>query len=72
MPVSGALSHIDISVGHPARSIPFYAAFLGALGYRRSKIPLPAWSGADPSRATWSLPCRGGSALRDRAATGAP
>jgi catechol 2,3-dioxygenase-like lactoylglutathione lyase family enzyme len=55
VPVTGALAHIDISIGHPARSIPFYAALLGALGYRRTAIPMPEWSGANPTRATWSL-----------------
>ena len=38
MATTGPLSHIDISVGYPDRSIPFYDAFLKALGYRRWKI----------------------------------
>lgn len=33
MPITGPLAHIDLSVGHPERSIPFYAAFFEALGY---------------------------------------
>jgi catechol 2,3-dioxygenase-like lactoylglutathione lyase family enzyme len=52
---SGPLSHIDISVGYPERSIPFYAAFLEALGYRRWNVPLPEWQGASPSRASWGI-----------------
>jgi hypothetical protein len=35
VPISGPLSHIDISIGYPEKSIPFYAAFFEALGYRR-------------------------------------
>lgn len=53
MPITGALSHIDISVGYPARSIPFYDALLQALGYRRWRIDHPEWAGEDPSRASW-------------------
>ena len=41
MPEAGALSHIDISVGYPQRSIPFYDALLTALGYRRWQIDMP-------------------------------
>jgi catechol 2,3-dioxygenase-like lactoylglutathione lyase family enzyme len=53
MPVTGPLSHIDISVGDPARSIAFYDALLTALGFERWQISAPEWSGANPSRATW-------------------
>jgi len=55
MPITGPLTHIDISVGYPEKSIPFYAAFLEALGYRRWKVALPEWKGPNPSRATWGL-----------------
>ena len=55
MPISGPLSHIDISVGYPERSIPFYDALLSSIGYRRWKIDAPDWAGANPSRATWSI-----------------
>ena len=55
MPSTGSLSHIDISVGYPDRSIPFYDAFFGALGYTRWEISDIKWSGASPERATWSL-----------------
>ena len=51
MPNTGALAHIDISVGYPEKSIPFYAAFFEALGYRRREISLPEWQG-DHRRAT--------------------
>lgn len=55
MPVRGPLSHIDISVGYPDRSIPFYDALLTTLGYRRWQLEAPEWSGEHPQRATWSL-----------------
>lgn len=55
MPITGPLTHIDISVGYPERSIPFYAAFFGALGYRRWKVSTPEWQDPNPSRATWGL-----------------
>ena len=60
MATTGALSHIDISVGYPERSIPFYDAFFAALGYRRWDFDDPAWQGANPTRATWSLKTEAG------------
>lgn len=56
MPISGLPSHIDLSVGDPARSIPFYAALLGALGFERRDVAMPEWRGEHPTRATWGLP----------------
>jgi catechol 2,3-dioxygenase-like lactoylglutathione lyase family enzyme len=53
MPVTGSLSHIDISVGYPERSIPFYDAFFRALGYRRWNVDQPEWQGPSATRATW-------------------
>jgi glyoxylase I family protein len=61
MPEAGALSHIDISVGYPQRSIPFYDALLTALGYRRWQIDMPEFSGDRPSRAAWWRRSRDGS-----------
>jgi len=55
MPSLGPLSHIDISVGYPERSIPFYDALLTSLGYRRWQISAPDWAGPSPRRATWSI-----------------
>ncbi len=60
MPVTGALTHIDISIGYPERSIPFYAAFFGALGYRRWSVSEPEWQGPSPRRATWGTKYPGG------------
>lgn len=55
MPVCGPLSHIDISVGRPEKSIPFYHALLTSIGYRRWALDEPEWSGDSPSRATWGI-----------------
>ena len=55
MPTTGRPCHIDISVGYPERSIPFYAALLEALGYRRWNVPSPEWQGESPRRASWGL-----------------
>jgi glyoxylase I family protein len=55
MPVTGLMSHLDISAGYPARSIPFYDAFLSALGFRRTEGFTPEFSGANPTRAGWEL-----------------
>ena len=60
MPVNGALSHIDISVGYPERSIPFYHALLTNLGYRRWTPDAPDFSGPNPRRAAWSMTYPGG------------
>jgi catechol 2,3-dioxygenase-like lactoylglutathione lyase family enzyme len=49
----GPPSHIDLSVSDPDRSIPFYAAFFGALGYRRFRSDLPGFTGERPERAAW-------------------
>jgi catechol 2,3-dioxygenase-like lactoylglutathione lyase family enzyme len=55
VPITGPLAHIDISIGYPERSIPFYTAFFEALGYRRWNVPRPEWQGPSPSRATWGI-----------------
>ncbi len=55
MAIPGSPAHIDISVGDPDASIPFYAALLETLGYRRRRAPAPGWHGEHPARATWSL-----------------
>ncbi len=63
MPTTGPLTHIDISVGYPERSIPFYAAFLEALGYRRASVDADGWREPDPQRAWWSLPYGNGASF---------
>jgi glyoxylase I family protein len=55
MSVRGPLSHIDLSVGDPDRSIPFYAALFEALGFRRFRSPDPAFAAERPRRAAWFL-----------------
>ena len=52
---TGPLSHIDISVGYPEKSIPFYDALLTGLGYRRWYPDNPQWAEPGPERATWSM-----------------
>lgn len=59
MAQTGSLNHIDISVGYPDRSIPFYDAFFRALGYRRWQMS-GDWEGERPKRATWSIALSGG------------
>jgi catechol 2,3-dioxygenase-like lactoylglutathione lyase family enzyme len=54
-PRTGSLNHIDITVGYPERSIPFYDVFFRALGYKRWKLEDPDWDWARPQRATWSI-----------------
>ena len=55
MPITGPLTHIDISVGYPEKSIPFYAAFFEALGYRRWHLPMHEWQEPGATRATWGI-----------------
>jgi catechol 2,3-dioxygenase-like lactoylglutathione lyase family enzyme len=63
MPVTGPLSHLDISVGHPARSIAFYDTFLTALGFLRIEGFTSEFSGASPTRAGWRLQMIGGASF---------
>ena len=60
MAQTGSLNHIDISVGYPDRSIPFYDAFFTALGYKRWQLD-GDWGGDRPQRATWSIKLTDGS-----------
>ncbi len=53
MAVQGPLSHIDLSISDPDRSIPFYEAFFEALGYRRFKSDACDFAGPKPRRAAW-------------------
>jgi glyoxylase I family protein len=55
VPITGPLTHIDISIGYPERSIPFYAAFFESLGYRRWSIAMPEWQEPGATRATWGI-----------------
>ena len=63
MPVTGLLSHLDISVGYPARSIAFYDSFLTALGFRRTEGFTAEFFGDDPTRACWLLETTEGAAF---------
>lgn len=53
MPTRGLISHIDLSIGDPERSIPFYSALFGALGWTRFASEQPGFTGPHPSRAAW-------------------
>lgn len=61
--VRGPLSHIDLSVSDPALAIPFYDAFLTALGFHRFTPSQPDFTGDHPSRASWFMKYPGTSAL---------
>jgi len=60
MALHGPLSHIDLSISDPDRSIPFYAAFFGALGFHRFAPDDPDFAGERPRRAAWFLEYPGG------------
>ncbi len=55
MPERGPLSHIDLTVTDPARSILFYGKFFEALGYRRFRSDNPEFAGPNPQRAGWFI-----------------
>ncbi len=55
MPIRGPLTHIDLSISDPDRSIPFYEALFVALGYERIRIAAPAFQGPRPRRAAWQV-----------------
>jgi hypothetical protein len=47
MPLRGLLSHIDMTISDPDRSIPFCRTFFEALGWRRFQTDAPDFY-ADP------------------------
>ena len=63
MSIRGPLHHIDVSVGDPRRSIPFYTAFFRALGYKRLRIDHAGFTGEQPTRAAWGIRYPGGTAF---------
>lgn len=60
MPVTGPLDHVDICVSDVSQSLPFYAAFFGALGYERWYGQRSEFHSDPPQRAAWSLRYAGG------------
>ena len=52
---NGYLSHVDFSVGDPARSIAFYEILLGTLGYQRFRQAGAEWQEPAPVRAAWGI-----------------
>ncbi|MFQ6026388.1 MAG: VOC family protein [Dehalococcoidia bacterium] len=65
--IRGALSHLDLSVADPERSVPFYDAVLPLLGYRRVATGTAAtaaacWHLTDKSNSVFGIalePARG-------------
>lgn len=55
MPIRGPLSHIDLCVSDPERSIVFYQALLTALGYERLAISASEFRGVKPRRVAWQI-----------------
>jgi catechol 2,3-dioxygenase-like lactoylglutathione lyase family enzyme len=55
MAIRGPLTHIDLSVSDPDRSIPFYEALFEALGYKRIRIDAADFQGSKPRRAFWRV-----------------
>ncbi len=63
MAIRGPLSHIDVSIGDPRRSIPFYAAFFEALGFDRRVSDAPGFREPGAERACWTVRYPGGAAF---------
>ena len=61
MAIRGPLTHIDLSVSDPDRSIPFYEALFEALGYKRIRIDAADFQGSKPRRAFWRVQLGSGS-----------
>ena len=55
MPANGPVSHIDLSVSDPRRSIAFYEALLEGVGLTRFPSEEPGFAGDAPERASWFL-----------------
>jgi catechol 2,3-dioxygenase-like lactoylglutathione lyase family enzyme len=58
--IRGALSHLDLTITAPDRSIPFYDAVLSLLGYRRVPVEsgttaVACWSIADAEQSVFSI-----------------
>jgi glyoxylase I family protein len=58
--IRGTLSHLDLTITDPDRSIPFYDAVLPLLGYRRVPVEpgttaVACWSIADAAQSVFSI-----------------
>jgi glyoxylase I family protein len=58
--IRGALSHLDLNITNPERSIPFYDAVLPLLGYRRVAVEpgttaVACWAIADADKSVFSI-----------------
>jgi catechol 2,3-dioxygenase-like lactoylglutathione lyase family enzyme len=58
--IRGALSHLDLTITDPARSVPFYDAVLSLLGYRRASVGVDTtasacWAITDQEHSVFSI-----------------
>jgi glyoxylase I family protein len=63
--IRGAPSHLDLSVAEPARSVRFYDAVLGRLGYRRLDefgAGAPCWGVTDAQGGSFTIALKGAAA----------
>ena len=63
MTIRGPLTHIDLSVSDPDRSIPFYEALFEALGYKRLRIDAADSQGSKRRSPKRQRPAFGGKAV---------
>jgi catechol 2,3-dioxygenase-like lactoylglutathione lyase family enzyme len=58
--IRGALSHLDLNITDPDRSVPFYDTVLPLLGYRRVPVEpgttaVACWSMSDAAKSVFSI-----------------
>ena len=60
MPVRGSISHLDLNVSDPARSLPFYGLVLGHLGLHQSLVSADRciWEQSLPGGGSWGIEVR--------------
>jgi glyoxylase I family protein len=60
MAVRGSISHLDLNVSDPARSLPFYGLVLGYLGLRRVLVSEDRciWEQSLPDGGAWGIEVR--------------
>jgi glyoxylase I family protein len=60
MPTRGLISHLDLNVSDPDRSLPFYGLVLEYLGLQRAEAPADRgiWEQHLPGGASWAIEVR--------------
>jgi catechol 2,3-dioxygenase-like lactoylglutathione lyase family enzyme len=60
MPVRGSISHLDLNVSDPERSLPFYGLVLGYLGLQNTLVSEDRgiWEEVRPGRGSWGIEVR--------------